>query len=282
MDLTPTPTNATAGTIKDLDLEPDSPTRNQSFGKSFSFSNGVLKRHHHQGPLLPLTPPDGFTYRECLKNHAASLGRHALDGCGEFMPSPAANEADPTSIKCAACGCHRNFHRREPDDVPPSADPRSNQVIEYHPQHRHHPPPPPPPHSPDSASPPPISSSHYGGHQPTHHHYRHHLSTPPPHMLLTLSTAAPPESSHPPPPSSAVAMVSPISRKRFRTKFTQLQKECMFEFAERVGWKLQKQDEDIIREFCDEIGVERGPKNKELISVMDDGNESLRMSGQTN
>ncbi|XP_020590309.1 zinc-finger homeodomain protein 9-like [Phalaenopsis equestris] len=28
------------------------------------------------------------------------------------MPSPAATLADPTSLKCAACSCHRNFHRR--------------------------------------------------------------------------------------------------------------------------------------------------------------------------
>ncbi|CAL5012686.1 unnamed protein product [Urochloa decumbens] len=51
-------------------------------------------------------------YRECLKNHAASLGGHALDGCGEFMPAPDADPADPASLRCAACGCHRNFHRR--------------------------------------------------------------------------------------------------------------------------------------------------------------------------
>uniref|UniRef100_A0A0E0LV87 ZF-HD dimerization-type domain-containing protein n=1 Tax=Oryza punctata TaxID=4537 RepID=A0A0E0LV87_ORYPU len=58
-------------------------------------------------------------YRECLKNHAASLGGHAVDGCGEFMPSPAADAADPASLKCAACGCHRNFHRRL-SEAPPS------------------------------------------------------------------------------------------------------------------------------------------------------------------
>ncbi|CAL4998965.1 unnamed protein product [Urochloa decumbens] len=51
-------------------------------------------------------------YRECLKNHAASLGGHALDGCGEFMQAPDADPAAPASLRCAACGCHRNFHRR--------------------------------------------------------------------------------------------------------------------------------------------------------------------------
>ncbi|KAM7266994.1 hypothetical protein ACFE04_009160 [Oxalis oulophora] len=45
-------------------------------------------------------------YRECLRNHAASLGSYATDGCGEFTL-----DVD-TSLHCAACGCHRNFHRK--------------------------------------------------------------------------------------------------------------------------------------------------------------------------
>uniref|UniRef100_A0A0D3H0N3 ZF-HD dimerization-type domain-containing protein n=1 Tax=Oryza barthii TaxID=65489 RepID=A0A0D3H0N3_9ORYZ len=77
-------------------------------------------------------------YRECLKNHAASLGGHAVDGCGEFMPSPAADAADPASLKCAACGCHRNFHRRLPE-APPSPP-----LLALPPP----PPPPPPPPQP--------------------------------------------------------------------------------------------------------------------------------------
>ncbi|KAJ1438636.1 ZF-HD homeobox protein, Cys/His-rich dimerization domain [Sesbania bispinosa] len=49
-------------------------------------------------------------YRECLRNHAASLGSYATDGCGEFTlddMSPGGG-----SLQCAACGCHRNFHRK--------------------------------------------------------------------------------------------------------------------------------------------------------------------------
>ncbi|AQK57118.1 mini zinc finger protein 1 [Zea mays] len=46
-------------------------------------------------------------YRECQRNHAASIGGHAVDGCREFMASGAEGTA------CAACGCHRSFHRRE-------------------------------------------------------------------------------------------------------------------------------------------------------------------------
>ena len=50
-------------------------------------------------------------YRECQRNHAASIGRHAVDGCREFMASGADGTA--AALMCAACGCHRSFHRRE-------------------------------------------------------------------------------------------------------------------------------------------------------------------------
>jgi ZF-HD homeobox protein with Cys/His-rich dimerization domain len=50
-------------------------------------------------------------YRECQRNHAASIGGHAVDGCREFMASSGAGGA--AALLCAACGCHRSFHRRE-------------------------------------------------------------------------------------------------------------------------------------------------------------------------
>ncbi|KAG6780050.1 hypothetical protein POTOM_016458 [Populus tomentosa] len=50
-------------------------------------------------------------YRECLKNHAASMGGNATDGCGEFMPS--GEEGSIEALTCSACNCHRNFHRKE-------------------------------------------------------------------------------------------------------------------------------------------------------------------------
>lgn len=50
-------------------------------------------------------------YAECQKNHAASIGGYAVDGCREFMAS--GEEGTSGALTCAACGCHRNFHRRE-------------------------------------------------------------------------------------------------------------------------------------------------------------------------
>ncbi|KAM5570762.1 mini zinc finger protein 3-like [Rosa sericea] len=50
-------------------------------------------------------------YGECQKNHAANIGGYAVDGCREFMAS--GQEGTAEALTCAACGCHRNFHRRE-------------------------------------------------------------------------------------------------------------------------------------------------------------------------
>ncbi|KAJ7970985.1 Mini zinc finger protein [Quillaja saponaria] len=50
-------------------------------------------------------------YGECQKNHAAGVGGYAVDGCREFMAS--GEEGTSAALTCAACGCHRNFHRRE-------------------------------------------------------------------------------------------------------------------------------------------------------------------------
>ena len=50
-------------------------------------------------------------YRECRRNHAASIGGYAVDGCMEFMA--AGEEGSSRALSCAACGCHRSFHKRE-------------------------------------------------------------------------------------------------------------------------------------------------------------------------
>lgn len=281
------PTSTAAATIKTPDPETETPTRIQPI-KPLPFTNGVLKRHqplHHHHHLNG--PPVVVTYKECLKNHAASLGGHAVDGCGEFMPSPTATHVDPTSLKCAACGCHRNFHRREPDDIHPAPNPAPPQhVIEFQSHHRHHPPPPLPSRggganssSPNSPSPPPISSSYYPS---------------APHMLLALSaglSGGPPQENNlsiPTTPGTGAAantVSNSNGRKRFRTKFTQDQKEKMHEFADRVGWKMQKRDEEIITGFCNEIGVDKGVfkvwmhNNKSTLGKKSDTNNNGNHNG---
>lgn len=48
-------------------------------------------------------------------------------------------------------------------------------------------------------------------------------------------------------------------KKRFRTKFTEEQKEMMAQFAERVGWRMPKlpEEESAVQQFCQEVGVKR-------------------------
>ncbi|WZZ00786.1 hypothetical protein YC2023_073114 [Brassica napus] len=173
-----------------------------------------------------------FRFRECLKNQAVNIGGHAVDGCGEFMPAGIEGTID--ALKCAACGCHRNFHRKELPYFHHHAPP-------------HQPPPPPPPPG-FYRLPAPVS-------------YR-----PPP------SQAPPRQLALPPPPqrersedrmetSSAEAGGGGGGgsgiRKRFRTKFTPEQKERMLALAESIGWRIQRQDDEVIQRFCQETGVPR-------------------------
>ncbi|GLJ54480.1 hypothetical protein SUGI_1170180 [Cryptomeria japonica] len=176
-------------------------------------------------------------YRECLKNHAASIGGHANDGCGEFMPS--GEDGTLEALKCAACGCHRNFHRRDTD---PSSSSSSSCYYCY------------------------GTNGGVLSKRPT-------LQLPGTHLPLALpasphGTAIAPRSSHPQmivafggeehDHMGGQAMYLPHAmKKRFRTKFTQEQKDKMCAFAEKVGWRIQKHDDLAVQQFCMEVGVKR-------------------------
>lgn len=200
-------------------------------------------------------PPAGTRYRECLRNHAASLGGHVIDGCGEFMP---AGPTDP--LKCAACGCHRSFHRKEA---------------------------PPPPPEPDGTS----SKHHLSG-------YRVPLLLPAANPIRFSGNTTDQSSSEERNPTNNANPTSTAQthhlhgrsnrggssssegrKKRFRTKFSPEQKDRMKAFADRVGWRVQKKDEGEMERFCDEIGVTRQVlkvwmhNNKHLVKrPADDGN----------
>ncbi|XP_052199824.1 zinc-finger homeodomain protein 8-like [Diospyros lotus] len=184
------------------------------------------RKNGHQQQLRQSHPPplQLVAYKECLKNHAAGIGGHAVDGCGEFMPSPAAHASDPSSIKCAACGCHRNFHRREDEPSP------AQFLIDFRPL----PLPPPPPRRSS-----PLSSP----------------SPPQPRTLLALGTGV---SEELPTPPVAMPGTPTSTRKRFRTKFSLEQKEKMLSFSEKLGWKIPKSDDAMVEEFCNEVGVGKG------------------------
>ncbi|XP_047329223.1 zinc-finger homeodomain protein 6-like [Impatiens glandulifera] len=173
--------------------------------------------------------PTRSRYRECLKNHAASVGGNVLDGCGEFMP--AGEEGTMDSLKCAACNCHRNFHRRQLDS---SVEIGFASMV--HPLQL----------------PSPTSNG------------RQWIVNNVPLMMPTrvkvgyggMGTESSSEEL-----VNLNSGVDPacfvLSKKRFRTKFTQEQKEKMVEFAEKVGWRIPREDDVEARRFCMETGVKR-------------------------
>ncbi|KAL3501411.1 hypothetical protein ACH5RR_035860 [Cinchona calisaya] len=234
MALTNNP-NPTTTPDTDNDTPPHTrPIRPITFTNNESFKNHHHHHRHHQPP-----PHVAVAYRECLKNHAANIGGHALDGCGEFMPSQTATPTDPTSLKCAACGCHRNFHRREYEEYSPFITTINPHFLDFrHPRRT----------SPSSPSSPPpqtmlvtlSTAAHDDQQVPIHHHLHQMVATP----VTPRNTK-----------SSAENL---SGRKRFRTKFSQDQKEKMYSFAEKLGWKLHKCDHNIVLNFCNEIGVARG------------------------
>lgn len=190
------------------------------------------------GVSTTIARKNNVRYRECLKNHAVGIGGHALDGCGEFMP--AGEEGTMDALKCAACNCHRNFHRKEAE----------GEVF-------HH-------------TPPPHLTHH---HQPHHHQFSpfssyrtpHHPSgylhvNPPPHQRpLALPSTSRDDEDMSNPSSSGGGGSGGVggSRKRYRTKFSADQKDKMLALAERLGWRLQKQDEALVQQFCAETNVKR-------------------------
>ncbi|XP_015889978.3 zinc-finger homeodomain protein 6 [Ziziphus jujuba] len=256
-------------------------------------------------PPQPTPPPSTAAavaaslvrYRECLKNHAATTGGHVLDGCGEFMPS--GDEGSSDSFKCAACECHRNFHRKEIDGESqylPNAsyysynplkdiNGRRSSIATTLPPHPQIPSPPPPPHH----------HHQHQLHQQQQQRVRHYQFSS--HGLLTSPSAAAAASGSLMAPMmmtfggggggwtaaesssedlnmfesnygvggqagcSAVVQhhhnQASASKKRFRTKFSQPQKEKMMEFAEKLGWRIQKHDEQDVQQFCSEVGVKR-------------------------
>ncbi|ERN14507.1 hypothetical protein AMTRI_Chr01g128880 [Amborella trichopoda] len=155
-------------------------------------------------------------YKECLKNHAVSIGGHAIDGCGEFMA--AGEEGTLESLKCAACNCHRNFHRKEAEGEIPAP-----QFAAYY-----------------RGLPPPASHGPAG--------YLH--VGPSRQSALAITVREEQE-------EDGVHALNPMGKKRFRTKFTQEQKDKMLAFAEKVGWRIQKQDEAEVQRFCMEACIKR-------------------------
>ncbi|KAM7262069.1 hypothetical protein ACFE04_021146 [Oxalis oulophora] len=227
------------------DQEMDHQVQTPSYDSLHNSPRVINSTTPNEPPIITTTPTPmkkaastATRYRECQKNHAVGIGGLAVDGCGEFMPAGAEGTLD--ALKCAACKCHRNFHRKETTTTTDSGG------AIYFPHHHHH-------HH------PPFYRTRYL-------HVTPHRPPTPPMLALPSTTLAST-------PQSRECLMNDVevgaddmefgggggdgSRKRFRTKFTQEQKEKMLGLAEKLGWRLQKSDEDVVQHLCEEIGVRR-------------------------
>ncbi|KAK4274149.1 hypothetical protein QN277_017424 [Acacia crassicarpa] len=193
-------------------------------------------------------PTGTVRYRECQKNHAVSIGGHAVDGCGEFLA--AGEEGTLDALKCAACNCHRNFHRKEIEGETSSF----HLPQPHHPQYHHQFPP-------YYHGPPPPPGAGYLHHHLANPAMAHHRPLPLPAAASGGGLSREEEDMSNPSSSGGGGFGGGGSRserkKRFRTKFTPEQKEKMLAFSEKVGWRIQKHDEPAVEQFCAETGVKR-------------------------
>ncbi|MCO5566587.1 hypothetical protein L7F22_020264 [Adiantum nelumboides] len=174
-------------------------------------------------------------YCECQRNHAASMGGHAVDGCGEFLPG--GKEGTLEALKCAACSCHRNFHRREyvsgdgactcgAMSARPFPRPQSFRPLS------------------------PVGRE-------TKRHFLPAIADRSQHMHVVAPIAQYHEEEEDDDEPSENMHSESSKKKRFRTKFTPEQKQRMTDFAEMLGWRIVKQDEFLVQEFCDNVNVKR-------------------------
>nr|GEW41053.1 homeodomain-like protein [Tanacetum cinerariifolium] len=71
--------------------------------------------------------------------------------------------------------------------------------------------------------------------------------------------------------------------KRLRSKFSDEQKEKMFDLARRIGWKIQKTNDEMVMAFCNRIGVCKSTfkiwmQNNKKKHVTKNNNMSLSLS----
>ncbi|KAL8230837.1 hypothetical protein R6Q57_000615 [Mikania cordata] len=189
------------------------------------------------GSRLLKSPTPAARYRECLKNHAASIGRTTIDGCGEFMPS--VNDGTLEAFKCAACGCHRNFHRKETATAgnflqlpPPLTSPS--------PSFNHH---------------LPSWASSFNAPAGVSTNPTLNFSSVP--KIAVGGSGGATDSSSEELHFAVVGAPYGVARKRFRSKFSEDQKEKMLEFSERVGWRIPREDDPEVQRFCEVVGVKR-------------------------
>ncbi|KAK4438330.1 Zinc-finger homeodomain protein 1 [Sesamum alatum] len=166
-------------------------------------------------------------YGECLHNHAATTipMAYIVDGCGLFEAS------GPNGMVCAACRCHRNFHRRLEVDIP-HAQTQNNVVSQQH----------------GTATNPVLLP------QPQAHQQTSTSRTTTSALTLAIPHPRPEE---PVQEASARHTVETEATVRKR-RITRGQSERMRVIAESNGWKMFREySREEVNRICAEIGITR-------------------------
>lgn len=194
------------------------------------FSDHLRNQSSMSNINLPMAFKQEVIYKECKHNHAASLGRRSFDGCREFLES---DDVDKNGTKdamfCAACGCHRNFHKKFLVYNPIIA---STATPETHPQ----------PNPPVTGPPVPT---------PVVQLVNHGMTT------TNNNTVQMPTIENNDDVEEVQLVVSPPGGRKKRTMFTAEQRSQMIRFAERLGWRPQRSDKEEIQHFCMDMGISR-------------------------
>ncbi|CAA0813470.1 Mini zinc finger protein 2 [Striga hermonthica] len=66
-------------------------------------------RNFHRKPERPVKYETVVVYTKCQKIHNFKF-QSTVDGCQEFIPKDDTTAA-AAGLTCAACGCHKGFHR---------------------------------------------------------------------------------------------------------------------------------------------------------------------------
>ncbi|XP_024013635.1 zinc-finger homeodomain protein 7 [Eutrema salsugineum] len=177
----------------------------------------------------PMTRSDqAAKYKECQKNHAALTGGHVVDGCCDFMPG--GEEGTLGALKCAACKCHRSFHRKEMYGH--SKQELITPAFYY-------------------------SNSSYKAVQPRGMHPTGEIGRRTSSSSEDMNKILNHRNQSIDGNGSMRMMMMRKKKKRIRTKINEEQKEKMKEFAERLGWRIQKKDEEEIDKFCRLVNLRR-------------------------
>ncbi|KAJ4890206.1 Zinc-finger homeodomain protein 7 [Raphanus sativus] len=191
--------NAITSTIKPL-TNPDPEAKP---GSDLSLPPFLVKKENQK----PRTRGDHETkYKECQKNHAVSTGGHVVDGCCEFMPG--GEEGTLSALSCAACSCHRSFHRNEVSRHRNSTQEELISPAFYR-----------------------SGSLYKAMIQPRGVYQKQRVDE---NGLMIIR-----------------------KKKRVRTKINEEQKEKMKGFAERLGWRILKKDDEEIDKFCRLVNLRR-------------------------